>query len=95
MLLLGVTAYDTATAAAKLGGLQFMDEVLFATHNGLWLLLRWSFLLVAATVLIVLTAKRASLGLRTHAVPLLALGAGLIGSYSGVSYGAAGDRGAI
>ena len=50
--LFATTAYDAASSAAKLGGLGFLDEVLFESRNGLWLLVRWSILLIATGVLL-------------------------------------------
>ena len=36
------TGYAAASAATKLGGLHFLDEILFDTRIGLWLLVRWA-----------------------------------------------------
>lgn len=88
------TAYDAASAAAKLGGQQFLDEILFDTRTGLWLLLRWSLLLLASAVLI--AAARGRPARPSPALgALLLVGPGIIASFSSISHGAAINEGWI
>ncbi len=73
----------------------FLDEVLFETRNGLWLLVRWSILLIATGVLLQAwrgPAERVSSG---SLGALVVVGAGLTASLSGISHGAAIDGGQI
>lgn len=95
VLLLLTSAYDAASAAAKLGGLTFLDEVLFDTRNGLWLVLRWSLLLAATGVLGASYVRSAARRSPASLYALLVLGVGVIASLSSVSHAAAQDRGAI
>ena len=94
VLLFLTVGYDAASAAAKLGGLHFLDEVLFDTRTGLWLLVRWAMLLVATLVLMAARRGRP----RDARVPnraLVVVAAGLIASLASVSHGAAIDEGWI
>ena len=95
MLLILATGYDAAAAALKLGGLEFLDEALFDTRNGLWLLVRWS-LLMATVALLLATQWRPQLRASREALlTLVVLGAGLVGSFARISHGAALDQGWI
>lgn len=91
-LLLLTTAYETGSSALRLGGLEFLDEALFDSRHGFWLIVRWS-LLIAATGLLLVTARRPMPGSALTA--LAVLGVGIIASFSGISHGAALDRGSI
>ena len=51
------TAYEALAGAARIGGMGFLDEVLFDSRNGIWLLIRW-FLLLAATGALVHSQKK-------------------------------------
>ena len=53
--LLGIltTGYEAVAAALRLGGLEFLDEALFDTRNGLWLQARAAALIAIAGVLFV------------------------------------------
>lgn len=94
VLLFITTGYEAASAAAKIGGLEFLDEILFDTRTGLWLLVRWAFLLLATGVL--LAAQRGwPRDPRQSLIALVVIGAGLIASLSSVSHGAAIDEGWI
>jgi copper transport protein len=93
LLFLGV-GYDAASAAAKLGGLHFLDEILFDTRTGLWLLVRWAMLLVATLVLVAARRGRPR-DARVSNRALVVVAAGLIASLASVSHGAAIDEGWI
>ena len=94
ILLFVTTGYDAASAAAKLGGLEFLDEILFDTRTGVWLLVRWSLLLVASAVL--LAARRGwPRDPRPSLAALVVVSAGLIATLASVSHGAAIDEGWI
>ena len=93
LLFLGV-GYDAASAAAKLGGLHFLDEVLFDTATGLWLQVRWAMLLVATLVLMAAWRGRPR-DARVSNRALVVVAAGLIASLSSVSHSAAIDEGWI
>ena len=95
VLLIFTTGYDAASTALRLGGLEFLDEALFDTRNGQWLLVRWALLMVTVAVLM---ASQWSPRLRAEREvlwTLVVLGAGLVGSLASVSHGAALDQGWI
>ena len=94
VVLFVATAYDASAAAAKLGGLEFLDEVLFDTRNGLWLLLRWSILLLA-TALLLASGRARPADPRPTLIALVVVAAGLIAAISSASHGAAIDEGWI
>ena len=88
------TGYAAASAATKLGGLHFLDEILFDTRIGLWLLVRWALLLLAT--LILLAARRGpARDPRPANRALVVVAAGIIASLASVSHGAAIDEGWI
>ena len=95
VLLICTTGYDAASAALRLGGLAFLDEALFDTRNGLWLLIRWLFLIMAAALLLATQWRPWLRTSREALLTLLFLGVGLIGSFASVSHGAALDQGWI
>ena len=95
VLLICTTGYDAASAALRLGGLAFLDEALFDTRNGLWLLIRWLFLIMTAALLLTVQWRPRLRASREALLTLLILGAGLIGSFASVSHGAALDQGWI
>ena len=95
VLLICTTSYDAASAALRLGGLAFLDEALFDTRNGLWLLIRWLFLIMTAALLLTVQWRPRLRASREALLTLLILGAGLTGSFASVSHGAALDQGWI
>ncbi len=86
------TGYAAASAAMKLGGLHFLDEILFDTRIGVWLLVGWAMLLLATPIL--LAAGRAR-DPRPANRALVVVAAGLIAGLASVSHGAAIDEGWI
>ena len=95
VLLICTTGYDAASAALRLGGLAFLDEALFDTRNGLWLLIRWLLLIMTAALLLTVQWRPALRASREALLTLVILGAGLIASFASVSHGAALDQGWI
>lgn len=99
LLLFATTTYVAVAGGLRLGGLEFVDEFIFDTRTGLWLELRWTFLLIASLILIALRRRPAwragPAASNTPTNAMLVIGAGLIASLSGISHGAALDRGGI
>ena len=99
LLLFATTTYFAVAGGLRLGGLEFIDEFVFDTRSGLWLEMRWALLLVASLILIVIRCRpsRPTVPAPSNVLSnaMLIVGAGLIASLSGVSHGAALDRGGI
>ena len=85
---IAATAYDAAAAAARLGGIGLLDEVLLETRAGVWLHVRWFALILAAIVLLLPRWRR-------REATLLALCAAWIAGISAASHGAALESGGI
>ena len=85
---IAVTAYDAIAAAARLGGIGLLDEVLFETRTGVWLHLRWFALILAAAGLILPRWHR-------REATLLVLAAAWLAGISAASHGAAIESGGI
>ena len=85
---IAVTAYDAVAAAARLGGIGLLDEVLFETRTGIWLHLRWFALILAATGLLLPRWRR-------REATLLVLGTAWLAGISAASHGAAIESGGI
>ena len=85
---IAVTAYDAVAAAARLGGIGLLDEVLFETRRGIWLHLRWFALILAAAGLLLPRWRR-------REATLLVLGAAWLAGISAASHGAAIESGGI
>ncbi len=95
LLLFATATYDAISGALKLGGLEFIDEFLFDTRAGLWLELRWTLLILASVVLMVVQRRPDQQRSPAAMGAMLVIGAGLVASSSGISHGAALDRGGI
>jgi putative copper export protein/methionine-rich copper-binding protein CopC/mono/diheme cytochrome c family protein len=95
LVLFATTTYDAISGALKLGGLEFIDEFLFETRAGLWLELRWTLLIMAALILVAVQRRPQQRRSSAALGAMLVIGAGLIASLSGISHGAALDRGGI
>ncbi len=93
LVALAATGYEAAAAALRLGGLGFLDEVLFDTRNGLWLQVRWAVLIaiVAALTVGARRSERLSRVSRTLAV----LSVAWLAATAAISHGAALDAGGI
>ena len=85
---IAATGYDAVAAAARLGGIGLLDEVLLETRTGAWLHVRW-FALILAGVVLLLPRWRG------REATLLALCAAWIAGISAASHGAALESGGI
>ena len=85
---IAATGYDAVAAAARLGGIGLLDEVLLETRTGAWLHVRW-FALILAGIVLLLPRWRG------REATLLALCAAWIAGISAASHGAALESGGI